>query len=173
MRRWAVSRFWAGAAMATSTRMIMHGKTRRLGFLGTICRIGMALIISPSRARVESAVYRGSNSLRLVHSELVSGNRQTAELAEQLCVPLYLEDSPDKRPMAACSILLPERASSNMKRNLLFSSLIPFLFLAAIAAQSGPAVSPVGGQGQPVSYASVTQLNGLLSQLEATSKDTQ
>jgi hypothetical protein len=60
-----------------------------------------------------------------------------------------------------------------MKRNLLFSSLIPFLFLAAIAAQSGPAVSPVGGQGQPVSYASVTQLNGLLSQLEATSKDTQ
>ncbi|HZC23654.1 MAG TPA: hypothetical protein VE866_09975 [Candidatus Binatia bacterium] len=62
-----------------------------------------------------------------------------------------------------------------MKRNLLFSSLIPSLCLAAAAAQSGPAVSPApsGGQGQPVSYASVTQLNGLLSQLEATSKGTQ
>jgi hypothetical protein len=62
-----------------------------------------------------------------------------------------------------------------MKRNLLFSSLIPFLCMAAAAAQSGPAISvaPAGGQGQPVSYASVTQLNGLLSQLEATSKDTQ
>ena len=47
--------------------------------------------------------------------------------------------------------------------------------MAAAAAQSGPAISaaPAGGQGQPVSYASVTQLNGLLSQLEATSKDTQ
>ena len=62
-----------------------------------------------------------------------------------------------------------------MKRNLLFSSLTPFLCMAAAAAQSGPAISaaPSGGQGQPVSYASVTQLNGLLSQLEATSKDTQ
>ena len=62
-----------------------------------------------------------------------------------------------------------------MKRNLLFSSLTPFLCLAAAAAQSGPAISaaPAGGQGTPVSYASVTQLNGLLSQLEATSKDTQ
>src|SRR5579862_9688529 len=86
-----------------------------------------------------------------------------------------MEDSPDKRWRAACSILLPERASSNMKRNLLFSSLTPFLCMAAAAAQSGPAISvaPAGGQGQPVSYASVTQLNGLLSQLEATSKDTQ
>jgi hypothetical protein len=62
-----------------------------------------------------------------------------------------------------------------MKRNFLFSSLTSLLCLAAAAAQSGPAISaaPAGGQGTPVSYASVTQLNGLLSQLEATSKDTQ
>lgn len=62
-----------------------------------------------------------------------------------------------------------------MKRNLLFSSLTPFLCVAAAAAQSGPAITaaPASGQGQPVSYASVTQLNGLLSQLEATSKNTQ
>ena len=62
-----------------------------------------------------------------------------------------------------------------MKRNFLFSSLTPLLCLAAAAVQSGPAISaaPAGGQGTPVSYASVTQLNGLLSQLEATSKDTQ
>ena len=62
-----------------------------------------------------------------------------------------------------------------MKRNFLFSTLTSFLCYAAAAAQSGPAISaaPAGGQGTPVSYASVTQLNGLLSQLEATSKDTQ
>lgn len=44
-----------------------------------------------------------------------------------------------------------------------------------MVAQSGPAVSaPAGGmQGQPVSYASVTQLNGLLTQLETASKNTQ
>src|SRR5579862_21198 len=86
-----------------------------------------------------------------------------------------MEDSPDKRWRPACSILLPERASSNMKRNFLFSLLNLFLGMAAAVAQSGPAISaaPAGGQGQPVSYASVTQLNGLLSQLEAASKDTQ
>lgn len=41
--------------------------------------------------------------------------------------------------------------------------------------QSGPAPSAPanGAQGQPVSYASVTQLNSLLSQLETTSKNTQ
>ncbi len=62
-----------------------------------------------------------------------------------------------------------------MKRKFLFSSLTTFLCAAAALGQSGPAISaaPAGGQGQPVSYASVTQLNGLLSQLEATSKDTQ
>lgn len=63
-----------------------------------------------------------------------------------------------------------------MKRNFLLS---PGLFLSCIAAaiaQSGPPPVPSGApgpQGQPVSYASVTQLNGLLSQIEATSKNTQ
>jgi hypothetical protein len=63
-----------------------------------------------------------------------------------------------------------------MKRNLLLS---PGLFLTCIAAamaQSGPPPVPASGsngQGTPVSYASVTQLNGLLSQIEATSKTTQ
>jgi len=63
-----------------------------------------------------------------------------------------------------------------MKRNLLLG---PGLFLTCIAAlaQSGPApvASPANGdpQGQPVSYASVTQLNGLLAQIETTSKSTQ
>lgn len=62
-----------------------------------------------------------------------------------------------------------------MKRNsLLFSGL--YLTCIAALAQSGPAPvtnPPNGGQGQPVSYASVTQLNGLLSQIEDTSKNTQ
>src|SRR5262252_11223339 len=63
-----------------------------------------------------------------------------------------------------------------MKRNLLLS---PGLFLTCVAAavgQSGPPPVPAsaaGRQGTPVSYASVTQLNGLLSQIEATSKNTQ
>lgn len=63
-----------------------------------------------------------------------------------------------------------------MKRNLL---IFPALYLSLIATalgQSGPAPSAApanGGQGQPVSYASVTQLNGVLSQLETTSKNTQ
>ena len=64
-----------------------------------------------------------------------------------------------------------------MKRNLLLS---PGLYLTCILgalAQSGaaPVAGPANGapQGQPVSYASVTQLNGLLSQIEATSKSTQ
>lgn len=43
---------------------------------------------------------------------------------------------------------------------------------AQYSAPGGPAVG-VGQNGQPVSYASVSQLNGLLSQLEDTSKSTQ
>jgi hypothetical protein len=43
---------------------------------------------------------------------------------------------------------------------------------AQYSAQGGPSVG-VGQSGQPVSYASVSQLNGLLSQLEDTSKGTQ
>lgn len=64
-----------------------------------------------------------------------------------------------------------------MKRNLLFSPGLYLTCIAAALAQSGPV--PVASaansspQGQPVSYASVTQLNGLLSQIEATSKNTQ
>jgi hypothetical protein len=63
-----------------------------------------------------------------------------------------------------------------MKRNLLLSPGLYLTCMAAALAQSGPApvANPAnGGQGQPVSYASVTQLNGLLSQIEAASKDTQ
>jgi hypothetical protein len=64
-----------------------------------------------------------------------------------------------------------------MKRNFLISCGSYLWFAAAVFAQSGPAPSAApanGGQPQqPVSYASVTQLNGLLSQLEATSKETQ
>jgi hypothetical protein len=64
-----------------------------------------------------------------------------------------------------------------MKRNLLISCGSYLLFVAAAFTQSGPApyAAPAnGGQPQqPVSYASVTQLNDLLAQLEATSKDTQ
>jgi hypothetical protein len=61
-----------------------------------------------------------------------------------------------------------------MNRNLLLS-LGWYLTCVAALAQSGPTpvASPANGQGQPVSYASVTQLNGLLSQIEATSKNTQ
>ena len=63
-----------------------------------------------------------------------------------------------------------------MKRNFLLSSGFFLLTSMAVAlGQSGPvaATSPNGGQGAPVSYASVTQLNGMLSQLEAASKNTQ
>jgi len=64
-----------------------------------------------------------------------------------------------------------------MKHNLLLSPGLYLTCIAAALAQSGPSpvASPSNGtpQGQPVSYASVTQLNGLLSQIEATSKNTQ
>ena len=64
-----------------------------------------------------------------------------------------------------------------MKRNLLLSPGLYLTLILGALAQSGPAVmaSPVNGtsQGQPVSYASVTQLNGVLSQIEATSKSAQ
>lgn len=64
-----------------------------------------------------------------------------------------------------------------MKHNLLISCGCFLIFAAASFAQSGPAPSAApansGQPQQPVSYASVTQLNELLAQLEATSKDTQ
>jgi hypothetical protein len=64
-----------------------------------------------------------------------------------------------------------------MKRTLLLSSFVSsLLFMAAALGQSGPAptAAPANMQGgEPVSYASVTQLNGMLAQLEASSKNTQ
>jgi hypothetical protein len=59
---------------------------------------------------------------------------------------------------------------------ILTSGLTSFLFAVSALAQSGPVAPNATSSaqaGQPVSYASVTQLNGLLSQLEATSKSTQ
>jgi hypothetical protein len=79
-----------------------------------------------------------------------------------------------------------------MKRTLIVSLGLSFLLCTSAGlGQSGPApvAAPVSAQysaqggseaggpsaqgGEPVSYASVTQLNGLLAQLEATSKNTQ
>lgn len=62
-----------------------------------------------------------------------------------------------------------------MTRTFLISLSLCFSLVAAAMGQSGPApvASPANGQGQPVSYASVSQLNGLLSKLESTSKSTQ
>jgi len=64
-----------------------------------------------------------------------------------------------------------------MKRILLVATFTCsfLLFIAAALGQSGPVASAglPAQSGEPVSYASVTQLNGLLAQLEATSKNTQ
>lgn len=62
-----------------------------------------------------------------------------------------------------------------MTRTALTSLTCCLFLLATAAGQSGPApvASPSNGQGQPVSYASVAQLNGLLSQLDTISKSTQ
>jgi hypothetical protein len=50
------------------------------------------------------------------------------------------------------------------------SSMAP---VALASQQYSVQGSPTPSQGQPISYASMTQLNGLLAQLEATSKTTQ
>jgi hypothetical protein len=79
--------------------------------------------------------------------------------------------------------------SQTMKRNsLLFLFVSSLVCIATALGQSGPvaAAGPVGASpakaaapatsaqsGEPVSYASVTQLNGMLGQLEATSKNAQ
>jgi len=64
-----------------------------------------------------------------------------------------------------------------MKRTFLLSILSSFsLCISGALGQAGPAptASAANGQGgQPVSYASVTQLNGMLTQLEASTKSTQ
>jgi hypothetical protein len=62
---------------------------------------------------------------------------------------------------------LPQTMKLTSLRTIFAST---FLLCAATAlGQSGPAPQ----SGEPVSYASVTQLNGVLAQLEATSKSTQ
>jgi hypothetical protein len=63
-----------------------------------------------------------------------------------------------------------------MKRTFLISvGLSALSLMPAAPGQSGPAitVAPSTQGSQPVSYVSVTQLNGLLAQLEASSKGTQ
>src|SRR5215471_18657541 len=93
-------------------------------------------------------------------------------------MPTPHQGYPDPRPAIPCSILMSAHTHvQRMKRNLLISCGSYLMFVAAAFAQSGPVPSAPAANGgqpqQPVSYASVTQLNGLLSQLEATSKDTQ
>lgn len=72
--------------------------------------------------------------------------------------------------------------SSNMKRKLILWSGLYALLCGAVLGQAAPANQvamqngPAAATGQsiePVSYASVSQLNGMLSQLEATSKNAQ
>jgi hypothetical protein len=101
--------------------------------------------------------------------------------ARRCCVrarrdPRALGHSPDAPQGYACSILVRQNRTIEMKRNLLLSSVF-FLFTGTVAlAQSGPSAMAAPGNGQgssPVSYASVTQLNGMLTQLEDTSKKTQ
>lgn len=64
-----------------------------------------------------------------------------------------------------------------MNRTLLLTIFAssPLLCAALALGQSGPSApgGPSAQSGAPVSYASVTQLNGMLTQLEATSKSTQ
>lgn len=72
-----------------------------------------------------------------------------------------------------------------MKRTIaLIASLSTLPCAVTVCAQSGPAPATApnsqysvqgshAGQGEPVSYASVSQLNGLLGQLESASKSTQ
>src|SRR6266567_8207863 len=88
----------------------------------------------------------------------------------QVTVPaqgLLLGDSPDERRRHACSMLLRRSERLKMKRNFLLSSGF-YLFTSMVAlGQSGPApvAASANGNGQIVSYASVTQLNGMLEQL--------
>ena len=67
-----------------------------------------------------------------------------------------------------------ETLTFKMTRTLLLNSGVYFSCIAMALGQA-PAPPPTSAppQGAPVSYASITQLNGLLAQLEGTSKDTQ
>lgn len=64
-----------------------------------------------------------------------------------------------------------------MKHFLLMPAFLSSLLcVAAVLGQSGPVLTAASANPQssePVSYASVTQVNGLLAQLEASSKNTQ
>jgi hypothetical protein len=67
------------------------------------------------------------------------------------------------------------RHESTMKRTYIVAVAMCFL-LSAGYAQSGPPPAPANAEqqgGVPVSYASVSQLNGMLGQLESTSKSAQ
>jgi hypothetical protein len=88
-----------------------------------------------------------------------------------------LVDSPDesqRAPVVCCGRV---RERSKMKRNLLVSFGSGLLALCSVAlgqSQPSPAITQANPQGsQPVSYASVSQLNALLGQLESTSQRTQ
>ena len=96
-----------------------------------------------------------------------------------------IRDTPDKQPGCACSMLLLSNSALIMKRTSRhLIGLCLAVWAVAVVAQSGPAAGPGAGgppsttdgapaQGQPVSYASVTELNGLLGQLESGSKNAQ
>src|SRR5450755_3105213 len=76
-------------------------------------------------------------------------------------------------------LLLASANALTMKRtSLLPVFLSSLLWMSSALGQSGPGPAPTAPaankqSGQPVSYASVTQLNGLLASLEATAKNTQ
>lgn len=79
--------------------------------------------------------------------------------------------------VVVCCWFRGEHWLQTMKRTFLLSILSSFfLCMGGAQGQRGPAptASAANGQGgQPVSYASVTQLNGMLTQLEASAKSTQ
>jgi hypothetical protein len=88
-----------------------------------------------------------------------------------------LREPPDETLGGACSILMSASATAQTMKLTSLWLFASFLLCTTVAgAQSGPAptAGAANAQGtQPVSYESVTQLNGLLAQLEASSKNTQ
>lgn len=111
------------------------------------------------------------------------------------CEPLPCDNnlgrSPNEQAALGCSILISELAptlrSMNVKLPLYVSALFSLVAIAVGFAQTpasdtqagtqyskqGSAVSSPQQQGTAVSYASITQVNGLLAELEARSKSTQ
>jgi len=99
---------------------------------------------------------------------------------------VFLGDLTEGGVGCRCSMLFSRTPLFHtMKRNSILSRGLPVLLLTAAAvcqSAQGPAAPTTpqysaqgrpAGDAQPVSYASMTQLNGLLSQLEATAKTTQ